>query len=129
MRRIACYCLFLQFRRRRFFICDPLRRPTGYKNGARTTDCLGVVFGCGLEVMFCRHLPAVANPLADHVARKLFFQLRLSRGPQVLPQLGPRVQSGTFDDLEQLCAKVLSRIAITGDEMGCARFCLVPHFL
>ena len=63
---------------------------SGYKNGARTTDCLGVVFGCGLKVMFCRHSRAVADPLADHVARKLFFQLRLSRGPQVLPQLGPR---------------------------------------
>jgi len=126
LRQTACFCSFAGVA---FFICDPLRRPTGYKNGARTTDRVGVVFGRRLQVMFPGHLLAVSYPSAHDVRGKLFFQLRLSRGPQILPQLGPRVQSGTFDDLDQLRAKVLSRVAVAGNKMGLSRFCLVPRFL
>ena len=70
---MAIDCLFCSFAGVAFFICDPLRRTTGYKNGARSTDCLGVVFGCGLEVMFCRHLPAAANPFLLCPATTLFL--------------------------------------------------------
>ena len=41
-RRMAIDCLFLQFRRRRFFYGDPLGRPDGYKKSARTTDRVGI---------------------------------------------------------------------------------------
>jgi uncharacterized protein (UPF0548 family) len=38
-----------------FFIYDPLRRPTGYKNGARTTDRVGVLArALGLCLNACR---------------------------------------------------------------------------
>ena len=47
-RRMAIDCLFLQFRRRRFFYGDPLGRPDGYKNGARTTDRV-VIQRAGLD--------------------------------------------------------------------------------
>jgi uncharacterized protein (UPF0548 family) len=52
LRQTACNCSFAGVA---FFIGDPLQRPTGYTNGARTTDRVGVLArALGLCLNACR---------------------------------------------------------------------------
>ncbi|MEX1096727.1 MAG: hypothetical protein WED34_11820, partial [Planctomycetales bacterium] len=61
--------------------------------------------------------PAVADPGADDVRRERFLQFRLPRRPQVLEQLGPRVQAGLGDDALQLRPQVRIRVPVAGDDI------------
>ena len=60
----------------------------------------------GLKIVLLSDLDAVAHPLTDNVRWKRFFQFRLSTGPQVLHQLGPRCQPCPLDDLLKRSAHV-----------------------
>ena len=70
-----------------------------------------------LQVMPPRNLLAVAHPGADHVRRKLLFELRLPAGPQVVPQLRPVLQAGPLDDPLELRQQVLSGAAVAGNKV------------
>ena len=100
---------------------------TGYNFATLTTRRFSEVVVGHLQVVTPCDLLAISHRRTDDVRRENFSEFCLPTGPHVVPQLRPRRQVGTFDDLAELRVERLPW-SETADEASLARFRLVPPF-
>jgi hypothetical protein len=79
-----------------------------------------------LEIVLVGDRRAVADPLANHVQRKPGGQFGLPTRPHVVEQAGPRLQTGSFDDPQELRSQIGALIPISRDYEGSPRRGLIP---
>ena len=103
-------------------------RPRARQNGRLLQRILQrfdeVVFG-HLQVVLRSDRFRVPDPVTHHLDGKLIGELSLAGTPEVLEELGPRLQAGSLDDLHHQGSQIAVRSPVPCDDKLLARFSLV----
>ena len=89
--------------------------------------CPPKVFVGQLQVVLSGHLGTVADPFANDVRRKRFFEFRLPARSQIVEDSRPWLQASPLDDPRELRPYVPPGVAVAGDDMLRSRLGSIPN--